>query len=162
MTTNVLVRNMDVAANPGDARRLEVVADGLPMFSGVQLAIDTTLVSALWCDGSALPRSANVNGAALQAARRRKERAYPELAGPRGRARLVVLAGEVGGPWSEETRDFLNQLARGKVRHEPAVLKRRVQQAWRMRWEAILSCSVAKASLLEMRGGWGADGLWNA
>ena len=93
------------------------MADGLPMFSGVQLAIDTTLVSALRCDGSALPRSANVDGAALQAARRRKERAYPELAGPRGRARLVVLAGEVGGRWSEETRDFLNQLARGKVRH---------------------------------------------
>ena len=88
-------------------------------------------------------------------------RAYPELAGPRGRARLLVLAGEVGGRWSEETRDFLNQLARGKVRHEPAVMKRRVRQAWRMRWQAILSCSAAKAfaaSLLELRGGSGADG----
>ena len=161
VTTNVLVRDMDVAAHPGDARRLEVVADGLPMFRGVQFAIDTTLVSALRCDGSALPRSANVDGAALQAARRRKERAYPELVGPRGRARLVVLAGEVGGRWSEETRDFLNQLARGKVRHEPAILRRRVQLAWRMRWQAILSCSAAKAfaaSLLELRGGLGADG----
>ena len=28
-----------------DGRRLEVVADGLPLFGGVQLAIDTTLVS---------------------------------------------------------------------------------------------------------------------
>ena len=81
---------------------------------------------------------------------------------PRGRARLVVLAGEVGGRWVRgETRDFLNQLARGKVRHEPAVLKRRVQQAWRMRWRTILSCSAAKAfaaSLLELRGGSGVDG----
>ena len=93
------------------------------MFGGVQLAINTTLVSGLRCDGSALPRCANVDGAALQGARRRKERAYQELAGP---ARLVVLAGEVAGRWSEETRDFLNQLARGS--HEPAVLKRRVQQ----------------------------------
>ena len=49
------------------------------------------------------------------------------------------------GRWSEETRDFLNQFARGKVRHEPAVLKRRVQQAWRMGCQAILSCSAAKA-----------------
>ena len=67
----------------------------------------------------------------------------------------------MGGRWSEETRDFLNQLVRGKVRHEPAVLERRVQQAWRMRWQAILSCSAAKvfaASLLELRGGLGADG----
>ena len=62
------------------------------------------------------------------------------------------------GRWSEETRDLLNQFARGKVRHEPAVLKRRVQQAWRMRCQAILSCSAAKAfaaSLLELRGGTG-------
>ena len=35
----------------GDNRRLEVVADGLPLFGGVQLAIDTTLVSALQGDG---------------------------------------------------------------------------------------------------------------
>ena len=40
VTTNVLVRDMDVAADPGDARKLEVVADGLPMFRGVQLTID--------------------------------------------------------------------------------------------------------------------------
>ena len=46
---------MDVAANPDDARKLEVVADGLPMFRGDQFAIDTTLVSALWCDGSPEP-----------------------------------------------------------------------------------------------------------
>ena len=152
MTTNVMVRDMDVAANPGDTRRLEIVADGLPTFARVQLAIDTTLVSALRCAVPPFP--------ALQVARRRKERAYPELAGPRDRARLVVLDGEVGGRWSEETRDLI-QLARGKVRHEPAVLKRWVQQAWRMRWQAILSCSAAKAfaaSLLELRGGSGADG----
>ena len=153
MTTNVMVRDMDVAANPGDARRLEIVADGLPMFGGAQLAIDTTLVSAL-----PFP---DAHGAALQVARRRKERAYPELAGPHGRARLVVLAGEVEAAGQKGTRDFLNQSARAKVRHEPAVLKRRVQQAWRMRWQAILSCSAAKAfaaSLLELGGGSGADG----
>ena len=88
------------------------------------------------------------------------ERAHP-MVGPRGRARLVVLADEVGGRWAEETKDFLNQLARGKVRHEPAILRRRVQLAWRMRWQAILSCSAAKAfatSLLELRGGLGGGG----
>ena len=45
VTTNVMVREAMHA-------RLEVVADGLPMFRGFQLAIDTTLVSSLHCDGS--------------------------------------------------------------------------------------------------------------
>ena len=83
VTTNVMVRDMDLAApNPGDARRLEIVADGLPLFGGVQLAIDTTLISTLHCDGSARPGTADTDGAASVAARRRKERTYPELVGP--------------------------------------------------------------------------------
>ena len=50
-TTNVLVRNLDlVGPDIADNRRLEVVADGLPLFGGAQLAIDTTLVSALRSD----------------------------------------------------------------------------------------------------------------
>ena len=33
VTDNVMIRDMDLAApNPGDARRLEIVADGLPLF----------------------------------------------------------------------------------------------------------------------------------
>ena len=81
----------------------KVVADGLTLFRGAQLAIDTTMVSPLHRDGSARRRAADVDGAALEAARRRKERTYPELAGDGGRARLVVLAAEVGGRWSTET-----------------------------------------------------------
>ena len=48
VTTNSMVRDMDLAAlNPGDARRLEIVADGLPLFGCAQLAIDTTMISTL-------------------------------------------------------------------------------------------------------------------
>ena len=43
-----------------DGRRLEVVADGLPLFGGVQLAVDTTLVSPLHCDGTARRHTATV------------------------------------------------------------------------------------------------------
>ena len=57
------------------------------------MAIDTTMVCALHRDGT--PRE-------------RKERTYPELLGPRGRAQLVVVALEVGGRWSEETRGFVS------------------------------------------------------
>ena len=92
VTTNVLVRNLDLVG-PGveDNRRLEVVADGLPLFGGAQLAIDTTVVSALHADGTARRRAATHDGVATAEARRRKSRTYPELAGLHGRARLVVL-----------------------------------------------------------------------
>ena len=144
-----------------DARRLEVVVDGLPLFGGAQLAVDTTLVSALHCDGSAIRGAPNSDGIALALARRRKERTYPELVGPRHRARLVVLAGEVAGRWSHETQTFLRLLAKARARGETALMKRRVEQAWRLRWCSILCCAAAKAfaaSLLELRPAWGSDG----
>ena len=110
VTTNVLVRNLDlVGPDIADNRRLEVVADGLPLFGGAQLAIDTTLVSALRADGTARRRAADHDGVASAEARRRKARTYPELAGLHGRARLVVLAVEVGGRWSHETQCFITQ-----------------------------------------------------
>ena len=52
MTTNRMIRDMDLGVPIIDGRQVEVVADGLPLFGGVQLAIDTTLVSTLHCDGS--------------------------------------------------------------------------------------------------------------
>ena len=55
------------------------------------------------------------DGAALRRARQRKEKTYPELVGRRVRARLVVLAVEVGGRWSEEARNFLSQLAKARA-----------------------------------------------
>ena len=160
--TNAMLRDFDLAApNPADQRRVEILADGLPLFGRAQLAVDTTLVSPLHCDGSPHPRAANEDGAVLQAARLRKERTYPEFVGPRRRARLVVLAGEVGGRWSEETRRFLSLLARAKARSEPPILQKRVEQAWRTRWGSILGCAAARAyaaSLLELKHGGGADG----
>ena len=162
VATNVLVRDMDLAApDLTDSRRLEVVVDGLPLFGGCQLAVDTTLVCALHCDGSPHGAAADADGVVLQSARRRKERTYPELVGPRSRARLVVLAMEVGGRWSDEMRSFVSQLARARARHETAILQKRAEQAWRMRWGAMLSCAAAKAvatSLLGLRCAHGSDG----
>ena len=92
VSTNVFVRDMDLAVhNALDSRRLEVVADGLTLWRGAQLAIDTTMVSPLRWDGTT--RAANFDGAALEVARRRKGTTYPELSGEGGRARLVVGGG---------------------------------------------------------------------
>ena len=92
---------------------LEVVADGLPLFHGAQLAIDTTLVSPVSRDGLPHPRCVREDGAALTAARRRKERTYT---GQFGRARFVVFEWKMK---SEETQAFLRQLAKAKARSEP-------------------------------------------
>ena len=40
----MMVRDMDLAVPHAHTRRLEVVADGLPLFGGTQLAIDTTVL----------------------------------------------------------------------------------------------------------------------
>ena len=60
------------------------------------------------------------------------------------RARLVVLAGEVPGRWSEGAR----------ARNETKLVRRRVEQGWRLRWWTMLSCAATRAfaaSLLGMR-----------
>ena len=72
----------------------------IPPLGGVQLAVDTTLVSALRGDGNPSRGAATRDGVALSEARRDKERTYPELVGLGARARLVVLPLEVGGRWS--------------------------------------------------------------
>ena len=77
VATNLHVRDMDLGIpNAADSRRLEVVVDGLPLHGGVQLAIDTTLVSAVKGDGSPQRGAADRDGVALANARRRKMRTY--------------------------------------------------------------------------------------
>ena len=87
--TNVLVRELDLSPidNRLDGRRL---VDGLKAFGGAQL-IDTTLVCAF--------QATCCGGVALQAARAAKS-VPTRVGGEGGRARLVVLAADVGGRWS--------------------------------------------------------------
>ena len=153
VATNVMVRDMDLAVpNPGDSRRIEVLADGLAFFGGVRLAIDTTLVPPLHANGTARPGAAQNNGVALRVARRRKESGYPELSEHNNRCRWVVLAAEVGGRCSDETRTFIRSLARFKARSAPPLLRG---------WWSLLSCAAARAfacSLVDLRVPGGPDG----
>ena len=107
-------------------------------------------------------RSPDRDGVALEQARRLKERTYPELIRPGHRARLVVVAGEVAGRWSEEAASFMRQLAKARARSEPPVLVKRAEQAWRLRWFSMLACTAARAfagSLLDRRLALGVDGV---
>ena len=115
VATNVLVRDLNLQAARQDERRIEVIANGLPLWGGSQLAVDTTLVSPLTSAG-APRRSGATAGAALADARRSKECTYPEF-GRASRCRLVVLGIEVGGRWSAEAASFVRLLAQ----HEHAL-----------------------------------------
>ena len=144
--TNVFVHDLNLGASrPDDGRRIEVIADGLPLYHGAQLAVDATLVSALRGNGQARPGAAENDGAALRAARRRKERTYPELAGENRRARLVVLGMEVGGRWSSEAWTFVRLLAQARTRGEPAILRKAATAAWHRRFVGILAVAAQRA-----------------
>ena len=151
--TNVMVRDLDLGVfDQLDGRRLEIIADGLPLWRGAQLAIDTTLVSPIRADGTARRHAAHRDGVALEEARRTKERKYPELAGNGGRARLVVVAAEVGGRFSAEANQFLRGLVSAKVRGVPDILKGKAAAAWSRRWRSMLGCVVANSFALSLLG----------
>ena len=115
---NAFLRDMNVHVRADDERRIEVLAQDLPCFGGAQLAIDVTLRSALRSSGEPQPHAADVDGAILLEARRDKEATYPELASST-RCRLVVLALETGGRWSEEAVHLVWQLALAKAQDVP-------------------------------------------
>ena len=149
--TNVQLRNMNVTVPCDDDRQIEVLASGLPIYNGAQLAVDVTLCSALRADGSARPRAHWQDGAAIEDAVDDKEERYSELT--RGeRCRLKVIALESGGRMSMETLQFLTDLSFAKARTAPAYLRKAIQFAFLRRWTRMLAVSVAAvftASLLE-------------
>ena len=146
---NAYLRDMNIGVSSVDERRVEVLAQDLPCFGGAQLAVDVTLVSALCSSGEPQPHAAEVDGAALERARHVKEATYPELAASE-RCRLVVLAIETGGRWSEEAVHTIRQLAIARARDVPQYMTHQVSWAWERRWTRRLAttCAVAFATSL--------------
>ena len=77
---NMRLADMNITVPVSDERRIEVVANGLPLWHGSQLAIDATMVSPVTRAGEAQAGAAERPGRALHNAVLRKRRAYPELA----------------------------------------------------------------------------------
>ena len=148
----MLVRGLNLQAARQDERRIEVIANGLPLWGGSQLAVDTTLVSPLTSAGAPRRRSGATAGAALAEARRSKERSYPEF-GRASRCRLVVLGIEVGGRWSAEAANFVRLLARARARTALPLQRAATIAAFVGRWSGLLSVAAARsfaASLLSL------------
>ena len=116
VANNVLLRDMNLDVSLADARHIEVLANGLPLYQGAQVAVDTTLVSPVSRDGTARARADREPGAAASdAARRKRQETYPEILAAR-RCKLVVVGLEVGGRLTAETVTFLRLLADARAR----------------------------------------------
>ena len=143
--------NLDVPVQ--DARRIEVVCNGLPLWHGERLAVDATLVSPLGRDGQ--PRAnadAHPGIVVAQATRRKQRQTYPELERAR-RCHLVVFGLEVGGRWAPEAATFIRLLARARAAEVPASLRAAARAAWVVRWSGIVAVAAQRAfaaSLLEL------------
>ena len=144
VSTNILLRDLNTNTTRTDERRIEVIANGLPLWNGSQLAIDTTLVSPLTASAQPRRHQRTTTAAALRLARQAKERFYPELQGG-GRARLVVVGLEIGGRWSQEAAALIGSLARHKTQTLPAILRPAAHHAWISRWAAHLSTAAMRA-----------------
>ena len=148
---NTLLREFNLEADVVDARKLEVLADNLPLWNGAQLAVDATLVSPVRANGQAYPQAAVKNGVRLEAARRRKEAKYPELVSSR-RCRLVVTAMEIGGRWSDEAWTFLSLLAKAKADTVPATLRRSAEYCFLRRWSTMVAVAAQTAYAASLLG----------
>ena len=68
-----------MAVPPGDERRIEVIASGLPVCGGSQLAIEITVRCPPHADSSHKAAADWEDGVTAKRARGDKERKYPEL-----------------------------------------------------------------------------------
>ena len=149
---HVALRDLNLDVPASDGCRIEVVANGLPLWQGAQVAVDATVVSPVRRAGQPRSRADQQPGLALAQAVDRKGRTYPELRQAR-RCRLVVFGVEVGGRISRTTLTFLRLLAKARARQRAPWCSAGVQRAMMHRWTALASFAALRAhacSLLEL------------
>jgi hypothetical protein len=130
--------------DPGDGRRIEVVATGLPVARGIPVAVDATLVSPLHADGTPFPGADSRAGVSFKRAERSKATTYPELVNS-SVLQLVTVASETGGRLNRAGCSLLADAAVARARTEPAVLRKLAARGWRTRWTTLVSVSVQSA-----------------
>ncbi len=130
------LRDLDLGVS--DGRRVDFIARGLPVYGGLPICGDASMVSVLHDDGAPWARADAEDGVALQRARISHEETYPELVSS-DRLRLVVLGCELGGRLPEEAMRLLRLLAQAKARDSPDLLKKSAEFAWHHRWLAMVA-----------------------
>ena len=105
VSANVFLRDLDLPIGAMDQRRIEM--RGSLFFTGL-----------------------SCRSTVLTFARRRKEHTSPEHVGGRGRAKLVVVAGETERSFlAKKRRPFLRLLAEARTRSTPSTCAR-ARQSW--------------------------------
>ena len=153
VATSVALRelNLDVPATGG--RRIEVVANGLPLWRGARIAVDTTLVSPVQRDGRARPGADARPALALQQAKTRKLRTYPELQPGGHTLSLGCLRTRGGGRFDSQALALLRRLARARARDRALWVREAAGAALTRRWTALAALAALRAhaqSLLEL------------
>jgi hypothetical protein len=126
--------------------------NGLPLWGGAQLAVDTPLVCPVRRNGAPQPGAATTAGKQLQTARRRKEQKYHELVASR-RCRLVVLVLEVGAGGARRPYVSCAWWPRPRPVTIPQPVRSAAKAASLHRWTGILAVAahrVFAATLLEL------------
>ena len=153
MVRNAKLRDMKLRIDHRDRRHVEFAVFGLPFWGGIPLLCDVTQGSPLKVDGSPHPKACTVPGGAIERGEKRKPQQYREAWQARGRVRLLTLACETGGRWSDQCVDFVRMLAKHKAKEAPPVLQRSAEYGWQSRWWTLLSCSAHRtfaASITEL------------
>ena len=155
VTQQKCMSELDLGVQGLDGRRVDFVAYGLPIFSGMPIAGDSTMVSPVTGAGTAIAVKAGTQaGVALERATAKKHKTYPEFTSYSiaPKAKFYPLPCEVGGRWGSECLEIVRLLAKCKARDEPDCLRRSVELGKSARWWAMLSVtaqSVFAASLLD-------------
>jgi len=133
-----------VSPNPKDDRRVEIMAKELPLYKGMPLICDASLVSPLKANGDARPRAAHEPGVAIASIEDTKAKTYPELV-TSNQCKFLVLAGEVGGRWSDTTCRLIRDLATAKSEDAAPRLRKSAAFAWENRWWSMISVATQNA-----------------
>ena len=121
---NALVQDMNVGVPSAAERRIEVLAQDLPCFGGGSACCGRHPSVPFAQHRRATPKRRKRQRASAATSSEGKT-TCPELVRS-GRCRLVVLAMETGGRWSEETVSVIHQLAITRAREVPSYLSHQV------------------------------------
>ena len=130
--------------SPMDDRQVEIMATGLPLYQGLPLVCDASLVSPVKANGIPRPRAAHEPGIAIANIEDVKATTYPELVSSM-QCKFLVLAGEVGGRRSATTCRLLRDLAATKSQNAAPRLRKSAAFAWENRWWSMISVATQNA-----------------
>ena len=127
-----------------DARTLDFVASGLPVYGGLPLCGDPTLRAPISQEGIPQQGAATDGLAPIHRAELDKRRVYHDLEAS-DRCVLLPLACTTGGKWSDTCLDLVRRLAWHRVECEPILLRQSYRQALLKRWWGLLSVALHEA-----------------